>query len=88
MIRALLEITFNTSSKDLCEAILWALLPDDKTPPRGFTINTYCKEDILIYEAQSKDLQLLTLASIIDEISRLCEMVEKTVRCLKTLTSK
>ena len=84
MIKASLKIVLDEEFKDLCGAILKALIPDDKTPPRGFTINSYCKENTLVYEISSSSLQLLTLSSIIDEVSRLCEMIEKAARYLKT----
>lgn len=85
MIKAILKIRFDEETGYLCKVVHKALMPDDKTPPREFTIKSYCRENILIYEIQSKSLQLLTLASIIDEISRLCEAVEKTVKYLKRI---
>lgn len=84
MIKASLKIVLDEEFKDLCGAILKALIPDDKTPPKGFTINSYCRENTLVYEISSSNMQLLTLSSIIDEVSRLCEMIGKTIRYLKT----
>jgi len=64
------------------EAIYKALKPDDERPPKGFEIRSQVVGDLLLYEVRFKydnPSTLLTLLSVLDEVSRIAEMVHDMV---------
>jgi len=67
-------------------AIHKAVKPDDESPPKGFKVRSRVVKDALIYEAAfkySNPSTLLTLLSVLDEISRIAEMVHSIITRLE-----
>ena len=65
----------------LCRAMSVALLPDDKNPPKGFRLESSCIKSTFVYNITGEsDNPLLTLLSVIDEVSRLLEVIERSVK--------
>ena len=78
-------------NKDLVQAVAKALHPDNEKPPPNFRISCVidsndCTLTYLIERIGRGELtkDLLTLLSIIDEISRLSEAVEMLIKNLDT----
>ncbi len=68
--------------KHEAEAIHKAIKPDDECPPKGFEIRSQATEDSLIYEVRFKygnPSTLLTLLSVLDEVSRIAEMAHDMI---------
>ncbi len=60
------------------EAVHKALKPDDECPPKGFKIRSQVTGDSLVYEVWFKygnPSTPLTLLSVLDEVSRIAEMI-------------
>ncbi len=78
--RALLKIRFKDSG--IAEAVHGALRPDDSNPPKDFTIDSVAEGVELTYLVRSgrrPSEGLLTMLSVLDEISRLSELIEKVI---------
>lgn len=71
--------------KHEAEAIHKAMKPDDECPPKGFEIRSQVTGDSLMYEVRFKygnPSMLLTLLSVLDEVSRIAEMIHDMIACL------
>ncbi len=68
--------------KHEAEAIRKAVKPDDERPPKGFEIRSQVTGDSLVYEVRFKygnPSTLLTLLSVLDEVSRIAEMIHDMI---------
>lgn len=64
------------------EAVHEAMKPDDECPPKGFEIGSQVAGDSLVYEVRFKygnPSTLLTLLSVLDEVSRIAEMIHEVI---------
>lgn len=64
------------------EAVHKAIKPDDECPPKGFEIRSQVTGDSLMYEVRFKygnPSTLLTLLSVLDEVSRIAEMIHDMI---------
>ncbi len=77
------EVLIKTDT-DLAIAIRNSLVPDDKNPPPGFKLRSCVREGVFSYfiEFSHSKHFLLTLLSIIDEVSRFAELIENTVKAI------
>ncbi len=78
--RACLRIRFE--EEKLAKAVRDALRPDDSSPPKGFTIESVASGGELTYfvKAETRPPEgVLTMLSILDEVSRLSELIERVV---------
>lgn len=67
------------------EAIHKALKPDDECPPKDFKIRSQATGDSLVYEVwfrYGNPSTPLTLLSVLDEVSRIAEMIHDMIACL------
>lgn len=64
------------------EAIHKSIKPDDECPPKGFEIRSQVAGGSLVYEVWFKygnPSTLLTLLSVLDEVSRIAEMIHDMI---------